>query len=116
MILEIDMKQLMTTALILLLTGFQAVTVAQPSKASPPADRQAMHDEMQEKMASAKTDAERQQIMADQHKNAQTLHGPMHEPMHAHMGHSARGLMKGMPLGDAEHFKRMQSMHEQMNR
>ena len=112
MILEIDMKKLMTTALILLLTGFQAVTVAQPSNASPPADRKAMHDEMQERMASAKTDAERQQIMADQHKNAQALHGSMH----AHMGHSARGPMKGMPWGDAEHLKRMHSMHEQMSR
>lgn len=110
------MKKLMTTALILLLTGFQAVTVAQPSNASPPADRKAMHDEMQEKMASAKTDAERQQIMADHHKNALTLYGSMHEPMHAHMGHSVRGPLKSMPLGDAEHLKRMQSMHEQMSR
>ena len=110
------MKKLMTTALILLLTGFQAVTVAQPSKASPPADRQAMHDEMQEKMASAKTDEERQQIMADQHKKAQAHHGPMHAQMHAHMGHSAGGPMKGMPLGDTEHLNRMQCMQEQMRR
>jgi hypothetical protein len=98
-ILEIDMKKLVTTALILVLTGFQAVTEAQPSKTSPLLDMKAMHDEMQEKVASAKTDAECQQSMVEKHKNAQTLHGQMH----------------GMPWAGAEHQKRMQSMHDQMS-
>ena len=120
------MKKLIPTALILVLAGFQLVTVAQPAhvhehensaaQSSNSGDMKAMQDEMQKKMASAKTDAERQKIMAEQHKGMPSMHGQMNGQMHAQMGGHDHGAMKGMPSGDPEMQKRMQSMREQMGK
>ncbi len=126
------MKKLIPTALILALTSFQVVTMAQPAhvhehpaaQESTSAEMKAMREEMQKKMASAKTDAERQQIMTEQRKNMQGKHGQMngqmseqmHGQMHAQAGGHDHGAKKGMPSGDPEMQKRMQSMREQMGK
>lgn len=112
------MKKLIVAALAVVLTGFQMLTVAQTAQVVPGADMKALHDEMQNKMAAAKTDAERQQIMAEQHKKMQATygqtHGQTHGQLHAQMGHPGHAGMMGMPRGDTEMRKRMQSMREQM--
>lgn len=112
------MKKMMAAVLAVVLTGFQMLTVAQTAQVVPAADMKALHDEMQNKMASAKTDAERQQIMAEQHKKMQATygqtHGQTHGQLHAQMGHPGHAGMMGMPKGDTEMRKRMQSMREQM--
>ena len=122
------MKKLIPTALILALTSFQVMTMAQPAhvheqpaaQESTSADMKAMREEMQKKMSSAKTDAEREQIMAEQRKNMQAKHGQMSgqmsEQMHAQAGGHNHGAKKVMPSGDPEMQKRMQSMREQMGK
>jgi hypothetical protein len=104
----------MAAALAVVLTGFQVLTVAQTAQVGPGADMKALHDEMQNKMASAKTDAERQQIMAEQHTKMQATYGQIHGQMHAPMGHPGHGGMMGMPWGDASMKKHMSSMPDHM--
>ena len=108
------MKKMMAAVLAVVLTGFQMLTVAQTAQVVPVADMKALHDEMQNKMASAKTDAERQQIMAEQHKKMQATHVQIHGQMHALMGHPGHGGMKGMPWGDASMKNHMSSMRDHM--
>ena len=108
------MKKLIVAALAVVLTGFQMLTVAQTAQVVPGADMKALHDEMQNKMASAKTDVERQQIMAEQHQKMQATYGQMHGQMHAQMGHPGHGGMMGMPWGDASMKKHMSSMRDHM--
>ncbi len=87
------MKKLIPMALILVVAGFQAVTLAQPARVHEhptvqephSVDMKAMREEMQKKMASVKTDEERQQLMADHRKNMQGKHGDMQGHMHGHM-------------------------------
>lgn len=108
------MKKMMAAVLAVVLTGFQMLTVAQTAQVVPAADMKALHDEMQNKMVSAKTDAERQQIMAEQHKKMQATHGQMQGQMHALMGHPGHGGMKGMPWGDASMKNHMSFMRDHM--
>ena len=115
------MKKLISIALIAALSGVQLVSVAQPAhvhehqatQETGAVDMKAMREEMQKKMAAAKTDDERQQLMAEQQKKMQGMQG-MHGQMHAQMGSHEHGSMKGMPDSDAEMQKRMQSMRDQM--
>ena len=117
------MKKLIPIALIAVLSGVQLVSVAQPAhvhehqatQETGAVDMHAMREDMQKKMAAAKTDAERQQLMAEQHKKMQGMHGT-HGHMHAQKGSHDHGAMKGMPGGDADMQKRMQSMRDQMTK
>lgn len=117
------MKKLIPVALIAALASVQLVSVAQTAhvhdhQATPEAgaaDMKAMREEMQKKMAAAKTDAERQQLMAEQRTKMQgtpgrhgQMHAQNHAQMHAQGGTHEHGSMKGMP--GAEMHKRM---HEQ---
>ena len=108
------MKKMMAAVLAVVLSGFQVLTVAQTAQVVPGADMKALHDEMQNKMASAKTDAERQQIMAEQHQKMLATYGQMHGQMHAPMGHPGHGGMMGMPWGDASMKNHMPSMRYHM--
>jgi hypothetical protein len=122
-LLEIEMKKLIPITLIAVLSGVQLVSVAQPAhvhehqatQETGAVDMHAMREDMQKKMAAAKTGAERQQLMAEQQKKMQGMQG-MHGQMHAQMGSHDHGAMKGMPGGDADMQKRMQSMRDQMTK
>ena len=110
------MKKYIPVALIALLAGTQIVAVAGPMHDhAQQADMQATRDEMQKKMASAKTDEERQQLMIEQQKKMQGTHG-MRGTMHAQMGGHQHGDMKDMPANSAEMQKRRQFMQEQMGK
>ncbi len=114
------MKKYIPVALIALLAGAQIAAVAQPAHdhsqraaQADAVDMTAMREEMQKKMASAKTDAERQKIMTEQQKKMQGMHEQMHPQMHAQMASHDHGHMKNMPTnGDMQ--KRRQQMQEQM--
>ena len=115
------MKKYIPVALIALLAGTQIVAIAQPAHdhyqhaaQADAVDMTAMREEMQKKMASAKTDAERQKIMTEQQKKMQGMHDQMHPQMHAQMGGHDHGHMKNMPA-DADMQKRRQQMQEQMS-
>ena len=112
------MKQRILISLMAVLSGLQLVSVAQPAhvhehqatQETGTVDMTTMREEMQKKMAAAKTDAERQQLMAEQQKKMQGMHGQMH----AQMGSHGHGAMKGMHGADADMQKRMHSMRDQM--
>ena len=110
------MKKYIPVALIALLAGTQIAAFAGPMHDHvQQADMQATRDEMQKKMASAKTDEERQQLMTEQQKKMQGTHG-MRGNMHAQMGDHQHGDMKDMPANSAEMQKRRQLMQEQMSK
>lgn len=116
------MKKLIPIALIAALSGVQLVSVAHPvdrvdHQASPvtsPSDMKSMHETLHLNMAATKTDAERQQLMAEHQQSMQGMRAQMHAQMHAQMGAHDHGNMKGMPGMNADMQKRMSSMREQM--
>ncbi len=115
------MKKLIPVALIAVLSGVQLVSVAQTTQGhehqvtpqAGAADMNAACEEMHNKMAAAKTDAERDQLMAEQHKKMQGRHAQMHAQMGSHGHGSEHGSRKGMPGASPEMHKRMQSMRDQ---
>ena len=117
------MKQRILISLMAVLSGLQLVSVAQPAhvhehqatQETGAVEMQSMREEMQKRMAAAKTDAERQQLMAEQHKKMQGMHGT-HGHMHAQKGLHDHGAMKDMPGADADMQKRKPSMHDQMTK
>jgi hypothetical protein len=120
--LEIEMKKYIPVVLIALLAGVQMVAFAQPvhdhsqhAAQAEGVDMTAVRDEMQKKMASAKTDAERQKIMNEQQQKMQGMHEQMHPQMHSQMGGHDHGQMKNMP-SDGDMQKRRQQMQEQMSK
>ena len=116
------MKKYIPVALIALLAGAQILAIAQPvhdhSKHAAQADAvdmTAMREEMQKMMASAKTDAERQQFMAEQQKKMQGIHDQMQPHMHAQKGGHDHSQMNNMQV-DADMKKRRQQIKEQTSK
>ena len=110
------MKKYIPVALIALLAGTQIVAVADPMHDhAQQADMQATRDEMQKKMASAKTDEERQQLMTEQQKKMQGANGTRGH-MHVQMDRHKHGDIKDMPANSAEMQKHRQFMQEQMSK
>jgi hypothetical protein len=110
------MKKTIPVALIALLVSTYIAAVAGPvHDHAQPLDMQASRDEMLKKMASAKTDEERQQLMTEQQKKMQGTHD-MRGNMHAQMGGHQYGDMKHMPANSPEMQKRRQLMQEQMSK
>ena len=111
------MKKYIPIALIALFAGTQIAAVAVPMREhAQPADMQATRDEMQKKMAAAKTDEDRQQLMSEQQKK---MHGTNHDvrgEMHAQMEKYGFGYMKDMPTNSEDMQKRRQLMQEQMSK
>ena len=116
------MKKYIPVALIALLASIQIAAVAQSAHGHAQhaaqvdaGDMTAVHEEMQKKMSSAKTDAERQKIMSEQQKKMQGMRDQMHPQMHALKGDHDHGHMKNMPT-DGDMQKRRQQMQEQMSK
>ena len=111
------MKKYIPIALIALLAGTQIAAVAGPlHDHAQHAEMQAIRDEMQKKMAAAKTDEDRQQRMSEQQKK---MHGTNHDvrsEMHAQMGKYGFGYIKDMPTNSEDMQKRRQLMQEQMSK
>ncbi|NDH07014.1 hypothetical protein EBX93_14030 [bacterium] len=111
------MKKYIPIALIALLAGTQIAAVAGPlNDHGQHAEMQATRDEIQKKMAAAKTDEDRQQRMSEQHKK---MHGTNHDvrsEMHAQMGKYGFGYMKDMPTNSEDMQKRRQLMQQQMTK
>lgn len=117
------MKKYISIALFALLTNSQIVAIALPAhdqnhaqkfdKEAGYAGLQAMRDEMQKKMSSAKTDAERQQVIFEQQRKMEDLSG-VHE--HTQTGNRTHGYMKGMFADSAEMQKHRKLMNEQMSK
>jgi len=111
------MKKYIPIALIALLAGTQIAAVAGPlNDHGQHAEMQATRDEIQKKMAAAKTDEDLQQRMSEQQKK---MHGTNHDvrsEMHAQMGKYGFGYMKDMPTNSEDMQKRRQLMQEQMTK
>lgn len=84
--LEMEMKKLIPIALMAALTGIQLASVAQPTPMPDHQQGQAMRademkawrEELHQKMATAKSDQERQQLMAEQREKMPGMQGFMH--------------------------------------
>lgn len=111
------MKKYIPIALIALLAGIQIAAVAGPMHDhAQPADMQATRDEMQKKMAAAKTDEERQRLISEQQKKMHGTNNDVRGEMHAQMGKYGFDNMKDMPTNSEDMQKRRQLMHEQMSK
>jgi len=109
------MKKYIPIALIALLAGIQIAAIAGPMHDhAQQADMQATRDEMQKKMAAAKTDEERQQLMSEQQKKMHGTNNGVRGNMHAQMGDHGHGYMKDRPTNSEDMQKRRQWMQEQM--
>lgn len=111
------MKKVVISALALALIGASIGSFAQATATDHSshaqhgmvnADMQAMHQEMHKKMSAAKTDDERQTLMAEHMQSMQAQHGQM-MAMHAH-GHD----MKALSAHSAEHHEMMEKHMETM--
>ena len=126
------MKKYIPVTLLVVLSGFQLMSGAQTAQVESPSanqparetDWQAQRQAMQQKMAAAKTDAERQQIMTEQQQKmqgGQGMHGmqgmqqPMHGPMHGQMAAHQPGHMRGMPMMNSDMHQRRQMMQQHMS-
>lgn len=98
------MKKLISAGFIVALAGIAWMSVAHARHHDDNSNSQ----EVQTKMAATRTDAERQQLLAEQHESMQGIHDHPHSKMHGQMGAHGHHAMK-----NCSHEEMHQRIHSQ---